>query len=69
VARSSGRRNGLYQLEYKHFIPGHADQSGEILESWYSMVGSGEWEVGEEGVMCGIEKFGEADTEGGFWTY
>ncbi len=33
------------------------------------MVGPGEWEVGEEGVKGGIEKFKDADTEEHYFKY
>jgi hypothetical protein len=34
-----------------------------VLELWANLVGLGEWRVGEEGVLGGIDKFREADTE------
>ncbi|OBT89086.1 hypothetical protein VE02_01987 [Pseudogymnoascus sp. 03VT05] len=63
VARPNGRRNDLYQLGYNHYGPAHGPQLGDILDLWQNLVGAGEWEVGEEGVLGGIEKFKEADTE------
>ena len=63
VARPKGRKNELYQLGYNHYIPAHGPQLGDTLGIWQSLVGTGEWEVGEEGVLGGIEKFKEADTD------
>ena len=62
VARPGGRRNELFQPGYNHYIPEHESQLGDILGLWQNLVGLGEWEVGEEGVLGGIEKFKEADT-------
>jgi len=69
VAEPHGRRNELYQTGYNHYIPGHAPQLGDILFIWKAMVGAGEWEVGEGGVLGGIEKFKEADTEDHYYKY
>jgi hypothetical protein len=69
VARPSGRRNELYQTGYNHYIPAHAPQLGDILSLWLTLVGAGEWEVGEEGVLGGIEKFKEADMEDHYFLY
>jgi hypothetical protein len=33
------------------------------LESWTERVEMGDWQVGEDGVVGGIDKFKEADTE------
>jgi len=63
MARPNGRENELYQPGYCHFIPWHGPQLGNLLELWANLVGLGEWRVGEEGVLGGIEKFREADTE------
>ncbi|OKL55834.1 hypothetical protein UA08_08922 [Talaromyces atroroseus] len=63
AARPNGRKNELYQPGYCHFIPWHGPQLGNVLELWSNLVGLGEWAVGEEGVLGGIEKFREADTE------
>jgi hypothetical protein len=35
----------------------------KILESWTERVEMGDWQVGEDGVVGGIDKFKEADTE------
>ena len=63
VARPNGRKNELYQPGYCHFIPWHGPGLGDVLELWSNLVGLGEWDVSEEGVSGGIEKFGQADTE------
>lgn len=69
VARPNGRKNELYQLGYNHYIPAHEPQLGDILELWQNLVGMGEWEVGEDGVLGGIERFKEADTEEHYYKY
>lgn len=69
VAKPSGQRNELYQTGYNHYIPGHAPQLGDILNIWQTLVRVGEWEVGEEGVLGGIEKFKEADMEDHYYKY
>lgn len=40
-----------------------------MLQIWTFMIENGHWEVDENGVMRGIEKFNEADTEEKFWLY
>jgi hypothetical protein len=35
----------------------------KILESWAERVEMGDWQVDEDGVVGGIDKFKEADTE------
>jgi hypothetical protein len=69
TGRGSGKKNDLYQPGYCHFIPGHETSLGDLLEVWSNMVGAGEWEVGEEGVKGGIEKFKDADTEEHYFKY
>ncbi|CZR61822.1 uncharacterized protein PAC_11719 [Phialocephala subalpina] len=64
-----GRNNELYQPGYCHFVPFHGPQLGIVLELWSNLVGLGEWEVGQEGVEGGIEKFKEADTDEHFHKY
>lgn len=63
MASPNGRENELYQPGYCHFIPWHGPQLGNVLELWSNLVGLGKWKIGEEGVLGGIEKFREADTE------
>ena len=69
AAGSNGRMNELYQLGYNHFVPAHGPQLGDILHLWQSLIWMGEWEVGEEGVLGGIEKFKEADTDEHYHKY
>lgn len=68
-ARASARKDELYQPGYNHFIPSHGPQLGDVLGSWASMVGTGEWEVDGEGVTGGIEKWRDADSEECYWRY
>lgn len=38
-------------------------QIHKVLQNWASNIQSGHWEVGEGGVVGGIERFAEADTD------
>jgi hypothetical protein len=69
VATPNGRRSELYQRGYNHYTPAHGPQLGDVLDLWRSLVGMGEWEVGEEGVLGGIERFKEADTDEHYYKY
>jgi hypothetical protein len=53
----------LYQLGYNHFIAAHDVQLKYVLERWLEMVEEGKWDVDEHGVVGGVEKWREADTE------
>ncbi|KAH8710042.1 hypothetical protein GQ44DRAFT_714715 [Phaeosphaeriaceae sp. PMI808] len=53
----------LYQLGFNHFIAAHDVQLKYVLWKWVEMVEEGKWEVNAEGVVGGIEKWREADTE------
>jgi hypothetical protein len=66
------RYDGLYQPQ----APGHYPLSPEmqdesewclrlelLFKNWTSMIENGHWEVGADGVLGGIEKFEEADSE------
>lgn len=53
----------LYQLGFNHFIAAHDVQLKYVLGRWLEMVEEGKWEVGEHGVVGGVEKWKEADTE------
>jgi hypothetical protein len=53
----------LYQLGYNHFIAAHDVQLRYVLWKWVEMVEEGRWEVDENGVVGGVEKWMEADTE------
>ncbi|OBT73446.1 hypothetical protein VF21_07302 [Pseudogymnoascus sp. 05NY08] len=68
-ASHCGRSNELYQTGHNHYIPSHEPQLGDILNLWQSLVQAGLWEVEEEGVVGGIEKFKEADTADGSHMY
>lgn len=41
----------------------------KLFDNWTGMAEKGLWEVGEDGVLGGIEKFKEADTEEGWKNY
>jgi hypothetical protein len=53
----------LYQLGFNHFIAAHDVQLKYVLWKWVEMVEEGKWEVDADGVVGGIEKWREADTE------
>jgi hypothetical protein len=53
----------LYQLGFNHFIAKHDVQLKHVLWRWVEMVEDGKWEVDADGVVGGIEKWKEADTE------
>jgi hypothetical protein len=53
----------LYQLGFSHFIAKHDVQLKHVLWRWVEMIEDGKWEVGAEGVVGGIDKWKEADTE------
>ncbi|KAE8443775.1 hypothetical protein EG329_001369 [Mollisiaceae sp. DMI_Dod_QoI] len=55
----------LYQHGFKPFGGdwSRAQRLVRLLDNWTGMVERGLWEVGEDGVLGGIEKFKEADTK------
>lgn len=53
----------LYHPGYNHICNGQRVRLECIFKNWIGMVERGNWEVGEEGVVGGVEKFKEADTE------
>ncbi|KAJ6133748.1 hypothetical protein N7523_000070 [Penicillium sp. IBT 18751x] len=59
----------LYQTHlfsgYSGYLPWDSRSSylHRVLENWAKRVETGDWLVGEDGVIGGIEKFKEADTE------
>jgi hypothetical protein len=53
----------LYQLGFNHFIAKHDVQLKHVLSRWVEMIEDGKWEVDADGVVGGIEKWKEADTE------
>jgi hypothetical protein len=57
------RSTELYQLGYNHIIASHDVQLKYVLWKWVEMVEEGKWEVDADGVVGGIEKWKEADTE------
>ncbi|KAF2397927.1 hypothetical protein EJ06DRAFT_566109 [Trichodelitschia bisporula] len=54
--------DSLFSAGYNSFIGKHPMQLYRVLEHWTKMILAGVWEVGENGVEGGIEKFREADT-------
>jgi hypothetical protein len=59
----TNRSSGLYQSGFTGFTDLRAVQIWKVLLNWAERVEQGDWEVGEDGVAGGIEKFQEADTE------
>jgi hypothetical protein len=61
----------LYQHGFKPFGGdwNRAQRLVRLLDNWTEMVERGFWEVGEDGVMGGIEKFREADEEAHWRNY
>lgn len=59
----------LYQMGFNHFIAAHDVQLRYVLGKWVEMIEEGKWEVDEHGVVGGIEKWREADTEEHFIDY
>ncbi|KAI4595872.1 hypothetical protein KJ359_006511 [Pestalotiopsis sp. 9143b] len=53
----------LYQLGYVPFIDSHETRLEQVLQAWLRHIETGLWEVGEDGVLDGINKWREADTE------
>lgn len=69
IAHGSPKKDELYQPGYNHFITAHGPQLGDVLNNWVSLVGTGEWQVDREGVMGGMDKWKDADTEENFYKY
>ena len=59
----------LYQPGYRPFTEAYGVRLVSIFESWKQMVKEGDWEVNTEGVLDGIEKFKDADTEEHWWKF
>jgi hypothetical protein len=57
------RSTELYQLGFNPLIAAHDMQLKHVLWNWVAMVEEGKWEVDADGVVGGIEKWREADTE------
>ncbi|KAK1141702.1 hypothetical protein N8T08_008800 [Aspergillus melleus] len=53
----------LYQSYGNGFNALHCVQLYKVLDNWAHRVEDGDWDVGENGVLGGPEKFREADTE------
>lgn len=56
---------------YSGYLPWDSRSSylHKVLENWAERVEMGDWLVGKDGVVGGIEKFKEADTEGHWREY
>ncbi|CAD0096051.1 unnamed protein product [Aureobasidium mustum] len=63
VASIKPKSTELYQLGYNHFIEAHDVQLKHVLWKWVDMVEEGKWKVDAQGVVGGMEKWKEADTE------
>jgi hypothetical protein len=59
----------LYQPGYRPFTEAYGVQLVSIFESWKQMIEEGDWEVNADGVVGGIEKFKDADTEEHWWKF
>jgi hypothetical protein len=53
----------VYEPGYQPFTTRHPRQLVDVLKNWLGMVQRGDWKVDANGVMGGIEKWKEADTE------
>jgi hypothetical protein len=59
-----GSRGQLYQMGYPNgWTDYHDVRIHKVLENWAEMVESEAWEIDVNGVVGGIEKFMDADTE------
>ncbi|KAB8226930.1 uncharacterized protein BDW43DRAFT_317305 [Aspergillus alliaceus] len=63
VPESKGTHDDLYQPRYNGFMGLRDVQLHKVLRNWASNIEDGHWEVGKDGVIGGIERFEEADTE------
>ena len=57
------RNDSLYQIGWNPFIASHPPQLLAVLALWYENLQSGNWNVNQDGVMGGMEKYREADLE------
>jgi hypothetical protein len=57
------RNDSLYQIGWNPFIASHAPQLVAVLVLWYENLLSGNWDVDQDGVMGGMEKYREANLE------
>jgi hypothetical protein len=53
----------MYQPGHQPFAEMHPCRLFSILENWLGMVERGDWKVGADGVMGGIDEWKKADTE------
>ncbi|GAB1195940.1 hypothetical protein APSETT444_005205 [Aspergillus pseudonomiae] len=63
VPKPKGMHDDLYQSGYNGFVDLRHVQLHKVLQNWASNIENGHWEVGEDGVVGGIERFQDADTE------
>jgi hypothetical protein len=59
----------LYSSGYNPFIEEHYPQLHKLLENWVAMVVEGHWQVDENGVAGGLDKFREADAATNWQSY
>jgi hypothetical protein len=50
-------------MGFNPFIAAHDVQLKDVLWRWMEMVEEGKWDVDERGVVGGVEKWRESDTE------
>jgi hypothetical protein len=53
----------IYEPGHQPFTTSHSRQLVDVLKNWLGMVQRGDWKVDADGVMGGVEKWKEADTE------
>jgi hypothetical protein len=53
----------VYEPGYQPLTTRHSRQLVDVLKNWLGMVQRGDWKVDADGVIGGIEKWREADTE------
>lgn len=65
LSRCGGMSDKLYQVyQFSGILPwdSHSSQIHKVLLNWAERVEIGDWEVNDDGVADGIEKFKDADT-------
>jgi hypothetical protein len=55
--------DSLYQIGWNPFIASHPSHLVAVLVLWYENLQSGNWDVDQDGIMGGIEKYREANPE------
>lgn len=63
------KNDGLYQSERYLIVPGAQLRLATMFQISTFIIENGHWEVDENGIMGGIGKFKEADTEEKFGLY